>query len=310
MAQKAVTVENVSGREGQYIIKDYNGITAGRFFLVDYQAESRSCIFRVQYYNGSNFDILKEALQVLLRKIFTSTNAFKVNILINEECNVRAFTDLGFMLEGVLEDNIISKGHYKSELLFGINAQEFESSQRTNILRFKGNNIELKILTPEDAEDMLNYYIRNKRYLQDFEPTREDSFYTLEVQRRILMENYKQYLNGVTVGFGIYKGSVLIGKVQLSNIVMGIFRNAVVGYSVDKDLQGKGYMKEALSLALEYAFEEMELHRIEASTLVDNIKSQRVLSACGFKEVGINKEYLFINGAWRDHKTFYIINKN
>ncbi|WP_163195854.1 GNAT family N-acetyltransferase [Clostridium thermarum] len=308
MVQKLVTVENVTGREGEYIIKDHNGITAGRFFLIDYQAKNRSCIFRVNYYEAGNYDVLREALQILLRKIFSSTNAFKVNILISEETNIRPFTDLGFMLEGVLEESIISNGYYKNELLFGINAKEFENNQRTNVLRLKGNNMELKILTPEDAEDMTDYYIRNKTYLQDFEPAREETFYTTEVQKRILMESYKQYLNGIALSFGIYKDNKLIGKIQLSNIVMGIFRNGIVGYSIDKDFQGKGYMKEALKLVLEYAFNEMDLHRIEASTLVDNIKSQRVLLSCGFKEVGINKEYLFINGAWRDHKTFYIIN--
>jgi ribosomal-protein-alanine N-acetyltransferase len=64
-------------------------------------------------------------------------------------------------------------------------------------------------------------------------------------------------------------------------------------------------MKEALKLVLDYAFEDMELHRIEATTLLDNEKSQRVLVSCGFKEVGISEKYLFINGKWRDHKIFY-----
>ncbi len=66
-------------------------------------------------------------------------------------------------------------------------------------------------------------------------------------------------------------------------------------------------MKEALSLVLEYAFDELKLHRIEASTLVDNLRSQRVLKRCGFKKLGLNEKYLFINGKWRDHITFYKI---
>ncbi len=53
----------------------------------------------------------------------------------------------------------------------------------------------------------------------------------------------------------------------------------------------------------------MGLHRIEASTLIDNIKSQRVLLSCGFKEVGISDKYLFINGKWRDHRNFALINE-
>ena len=86
---------------------------------------------------------------------------------------------------------------------------------------------------------------------------------------------------------------------------MGVFKSAFVGYSIDENEQGKGYMKEALGLTIKYAFEDIGLHRVEASTLVENIKSQRVLKSCGFKDVGMNEKYLFVNGKWRDHITFY-----
>ena len=76
---------------------------------------------------------------------------------------------------------------------------------------------------------------------------------------------------------------------------------------MDKDHQGNGYMKEAVNLVLEYIKNDLELHRVEASTLVDNVKSQSVLKSCGFEELGLNKKYLYINGDWRDHITFYKI---
>ena len=105
---------------------------------------------------------------------------------------------------------------------------------------------------------------------------------------------------------GIFKENKLIGKVKISNIVSGIFKNGIIGYSIDKDQQGNGYMKEAVKMALEYAFKELRLHRIEASALVENTRSRNVLIACGFKELGLNEEYLFIDGKWRDHVTYYI----
>lgn len=309
MAEKIALVENVPGKEDQYIIKDGSGITAGRIFRLDYQPQHRSFIFRVQYYRQNNFQILKEAMYKFLKKVFTTTNTHKVNIIVDEECSLRALTDLGFTLAGVMEENTISKGYYRSELLFEIDSIKFENKIRNNNLLLKGKSIELRNLTPENAEEMLDYYIRNKDFLQPFEPAREESFYTIEVQKRILIESFRQYLNGTTLNLGIYKENTLIGKVKLSNIVMGILRSANVGYSLDKDYEGRGYMKEAVGLVLEYAFSEMELHRVEASTLIDNIKSQKVLLACNFKELGINKEYLLINGAWRDHKTFYKISQ-
>lgn len=121
------------------------------------------------------------------------------------------------------------------------------------------------------------------------------------------MEDYRNYLNGKSVNFGIFKNDKLIGKVKISSIVLGSFRNGIIGYSIDEKEQGNGYMKEAVKLAIEYAFNELDLHRIEASAMIDNIKSQRVLKSCNFKELGLNEKYLFINGEWRDHITFYII---
>ncbi|NLZ47183.1 MAG: GNAT family N-acetyltransferase [Clostridiales bacterium] len=308
MINKIAFIENVAGKNDQYIIKDSAGITAGRIFLVDYQAEYRSCIFRINYYRKNDSLILKEALRIFIEKIFHCTNAHKVNILIDEENDILPFTNLGFTLEGILDENIVFNGNYKTELLFGITDLDFERFHKSNVLKLKGLNIELKILTPEDAEAMLDYYVRNREFLEAFEPSREKSFYTLEVQKRILIESYSQYINGTDLTFGIFKDNRIIGRIKLSNIIMGVFRSCNIGYSLDKDYEGRGYMKEAVRLVIKYAFNEIDLHRIEASTLLDNIKSQRVLLSNGFKELGINKEYLLINGAWRDHKTFYIIN--
>lgn len=308
MVSKIAFIENVAGKDDQYIIKDTTGITAGRIYLVDYQAEDRSCIFRINYYRKNDSSVLREALKIFLEKIFHSTNTHKVNILIDEENDILPFTDLGFTLEGILDENVVSNGQYKTELLFGIIDLDYDRHYKSNILKLKGPNIELKILTPEDAEAMLDYYIRNKDFLQAFEPSREKSFYTIEVQRRILIEGYRQYINGTDLAFGIFKDNRLIGKIKLSNIIMGVLKSCNIGYSLDKDYEDKGFMKEAVKLVIRYAFNEMGLHRIEASTLLDNVKSQRVLLANGFKELGINKDYLLINGGWRDHKTFYIIN--
>ena len=66
-------------------------------------------------------------------------------------------------------------------------------------------------------------------------------------------------------------------------------------------------MKETVNMVVNYAFNELGLHRIEASALVDNERSKNVLNGCGFEELGRNKNYLFINGKWHDHITFYMV---
>ena len=77
----------------------------------------------------------------------------------------------------------------------------------------------------------------------------------------------------------------------------------------NKDYEGKGLMQDALKVVIDYAFEDLMLHRLEASTLLDNFRSQKTLELQGFKKVGLNEKYLFINGEWRDHYTFFLIKK-
>ncbi|WP_411681903.1 GNAT family N-acetyltransferase [Clostridium thailandense] len=302
-----VTVNLVNGSKSEYIIRDGSGITIGRVFIIELSKENKYCIFRIKFYKygEDSYELLKEALSILLTSLFKNMDINKVNVSADEEINIMAFTDLGFKLEGIISNSIISNKVFKDELLFGVDFDNFRNEHKYKESEISSRTIELSILTPNDTEEVLNYYLKNREYLTPFEPDRDESFYTLQGQKRTLIEGYKQYLNGDSVNFGIYKDRKFIGKVQISNIVMGVFKSAFVGYSVDENEQGKGYMKEALKLATKYAFDDIGLHRLEASTLVDNIKSQRVLKACGFKELGVTEKYLFINGKWRDHIIFY-----
>lgn len=308
---KEVNIQLAQGSVSEYIIRDNSGITIGRVYIVDLSKENRYCCFRIRFYKKGeqSYQYLKSSLNKFLISLFKNMGMFKVNVLAEEDVNLASFTDLGFELEGIISNSVIKDNIYNDEILFGIDKEIFGK----NIIRrlsLRGKKIELKLLTPENAEEVLQYYIENKEHLEPFEPSRENNFYTLLTQKRILIENYKQFLNGTSVNFGIYKDNKFIGKIQLSNIIMGVFRNCFVGYSIDKAQEGKGYMKEALMLGVDYAFNELNLHRVEASTLIDNFRSQNVLKACGFKEIGLNKDYLYINSKWRDHITFYKIREN
>ena len=66
-------------------------------------------------------------------------------------------------------------------------------------------------------------------------------------------------------------------------------------------------MHDALKAVIAYASEELMLHRLEASTLIVNERSQHVLQKLGFSYVGKNEKYLYINGKWQDHYTYALI---
>ncbi|MGH4118914.1 GNAT family N-acetyltransferase [Clostridium sp.] len=304
---KYVNLEAVKGNEREYVIKDNTYIILGRIFIVELDKQNKFCLFRLKFhkYTNKGYEYLKDALNLILNILVKNMGINKVNVIARENINIRAFTDLGFELEGIITNSIIIKSEFKSEIMFGINSLGFNRNLIKRDLSIKGRNINIQVLTQGDAEEVLDFQLRNREFLKRFEPFRDASFYTLDNQKHNLIESYKQFLNGNGINFGIYKDSKFIGKIRISNIVMGVFKNAFIGYSIDEKEQGNGYMKEAVKLVVEYAFEELELHRIEATTLIDNEKSQRVLRSCGFKELGISEEYLYINGSWRDHMVFY-----
>ena len=304
---KYVNLEAVKANEREYIIKDNTYITLGRIFIVELDKQNKFCQFRLKFHKHTNerYEYLKDTLNLMLNILFKNMGINKVNVIAHETINISAFTDLGFELEGIITDSIINKSGYQSELMFGIDGFGFNRNLIKRDFMIKGSNIKIQALTLSDAGEVLDFHLRNREFLRRFEPSRDENFYTLESQKRTLTESYKQFLNGSGVNFGIYKNNKLIGKIRISNVVMGIFKNAFIGYSMDEKEQSKGYMKEAVRLVVDYAFEELELHRIEATTLIDNKKSQRVLINCGFKELGISEKYLYINGEWRDQMIFY-----
>ncbi|ATD54012.1 GNAT family N-acetyltransferase [Clostridium chauvoei] len=304
---KEVNIDLVKGTLSDYIIRDKNRIVIGRFTILELDKDNKRCDVKLKFYRYNDSDLLNETIKSILRAIFKDSSVHKANFIVNENANFKVFIDLGFVLEGIFSDNLFINGHFVDELSFGINRNDYNNFMITSIIRLKGENIEIRNLTPESADELLDYYIRNKDHLSPYEPSRDASFYTYEMQRDILIESYRQLMSGTGYDLGIYIDDKLIGKAKVSNIVYGIFKSAILGYSIDKDYQGKGYMKEAVRLILDYAKNELELHRVEASVLVDNERSKGVLLGCGFKEIGINEKYLYINGSWRDHLTLYKI---
>ena len=305
--QKEVNIELIKGTLDDYIVKDKDKIVIGRFTITELDKENKKCNLKLKFYREDNYDLLKITLEAILKAVFKDKNTFKANVVVSENINLKPFLDSGFTLEAIFTDNIFTKGSFYDELSFGINRNEYLNSGRNNIVEIKGKNILIRNFTPDDAQELLDYYVRNKEHLREFEPVRDASFFTYEMQKEILLESYRHLMTGVGSDLGIYKDDKLIGKAKISSIVYGVFKSGILGYSIDKEYEGKGYMKEAINLVLEYAKEYLDLHRIEASVLPTNERSKGVLLSCGFEEIGINKKYLYINGKWSDHITFYKI---
>lgn len=130
--------------------------------------------------------------------------------------------------------------------------------------------------------------------------------------RRRLRTHSRDWRADRVHGFLIFlaKDDTLLGGITLSNNRRGNIQSATLGYWVGAPHAGKGYMTEALHAVIRFAFRHLNLHRLEAACLTDNPASQRVLEKTGFTREGYARKYLCINGEWRDHLTFGLLEED
>ena len=99
----------------------------------------------------------------------------------------------------------------------------------------------------------------------------------------------------------------LIGGINVGNIRRGASQSASMGYWIGKQYTRKGYMNEALNILIPSLFIDLRLNRIEAATLHENIASRNLLKKIGFKKEGELRNYLQINGVWRNHIMYSLL---
>jgi [ribosomal protein S5]-alanine N-acetyltransferase len=163
----------------------------------------------------------------------------------------------------------------------------------------------LTVPDERDAAALLEYARRNDGPQRPWSPpTPLDAFTDQYILRRI-RDAQQQLAAGSHVRLWFRwrheERGPFVGALTLSGIELGPFRSARVGYHVDHELQGRGLMSEALRAVIRYAFDELRLHRLEASVIPSNERSVRVLERAGFVVEGYARKYLFINGQLRDH---------
>lgn len=164
----------------------------------------------------------------------------------------------------------------------------------------------------DDAARISNYFTVNRDYLKPWEPKREEAFFSeLGWQQRLIKLSE---LHKMSLGFYLLiidaDSDEMLGTISFSNISRFPFYACNVGYSLAEQAQGKQVMTRALKMACDYMFNEQNLHRVMASYMPYNKRSEAVLQRLGFVHEGQAKDYLLIDGQWQDHNLTSLVNPN
>jgi len=172
------------------------------------------------------------------------------------------------------------------------------------------NSFRLRPLVEPDAPAVLDYLVRNRETHAPWSPDPPPGFFTLAYQQDRVALYTEANRRGVEHRFVIVPSEddgYVIGAINLVAVERGAFLNGRFGYSMDEHWSGRGVMTVALGLAVDFGFDDLQLHRVEANIMPRNYPSRRVLEKCGFRRVGFSPRMLCISGVWEDHEMFALL---
>jgi ribosomal-protein-alanine N-acetyltransferase len=183
---------------------------------------------------------------------------------------------------------------------------------RLELPSIEGKRVILRLPPPAEAANVVEYLTRNREHNANAGPAYPAEYFEVGHWQRLLEDNIEEYRAGHSARLFIFErqqlqpmdrqfAAVPIGSANLAEIVRKAAQFCYLGYMIDKDKEGQGFMREALEELIKFAFEDLNLHRIMANYQPHNVRSGAVLKRLGFNVEGYARDYLHINGKWCDH---------
>lgn len=181
-------------------------------------------------------------------------------------------------------------------------------------LELIGERVRVVTLEPSAAHRVGDYVRRNRAFHGPWTPRFSERYYSDEFWRERLAQNLAEEARGESLRLFVLPNDdprgPICGHMSFNRIVRGPFQAALLGYAVDEVRAGQGFMSEGLRLALDHVFGVLRLHRVEANYVPTNERSGRLLRRLGFVIQGYARDYLHIDGQWRDHILTALTNPN
>ena len=173
----------------------------------------------------------------------------------------------------------------------------------------RGENVYLRYPRVGDFFAWSRLRSESREFLAPWEP----SWATDELSKGAFRRRLKKYQRETRLdsayAFFVFRteDNALLGGCTLSNVRRGVTQCCALGYWVGERFARQGYMFDAVRALVPFIFRTLGLHRIEAACLPSNDPSKSLLGKVGFREEGLARRYLQINGEWQDHVLFALL---
>lgn len=172
-----------------------------------------------------------------------------------------------------------------------------------------GEGVKLRPPRFSDFDEWAGLRDISREFLVPWEPTWAVDDLTRTSFRRRIRRYQSEMREDSAYPFFVFReeDGAMVGGCTLSNVHRGVQQDCTLGYWAGAPFAGKGYITRAVRALIPYVFEELRLHRLQASCLLENERSKAVLRRCGFREEGFARGLFRINEVWRDHVQFAIL---
>ena len=182
---------------------------------------------------------------------------------------------------------------------------------RADPFRLTGERVYLRAPERGDWESWATLRSRSRAFLEPWEPSWPvDALSRLSYRSRVA-RYVEDWRTDQAYNFFIFShDDELVGGIGLSNVRRGVSETASLGYWIGEPFARQGLMTAALPLVLNFSFDRLRLHRVEAACLPSNVPSRALLMRTGFQQEGYARQYLCIAGKWQDHLLFAILRED
>ncbi len=169
-------------------------------------------------------------------------------------------------------------------------------------------SIVLSLVKPADAAAVLEFELQNRAFFEHWIASRGDAFYSLTAVTDSLKSAAALAQAGREYHYLAWFGEQLVGRLTLRGIETEHYNKASLGYRFSQAHGGRGFASSAVKQLCHIAFTDLQLRRIEAQVIIDNLPSRAIMQKCGFRQFGHAHSAVIRHQQWHDLLHFELLN--